>query len=106
MHTTAQRKYHRLIKQLNELGHVCNGSIKEMYRTCGKPGCRCAEDPEARHGPYFIWTGHHKGKPICRSLSKQQAADFRRCNRNYRKMKKLIEGLCEIVAEAISKQTY
>ena len=40
MHTTAQRKYHRLIKQFTELGHICNGSLKEMYRTCGKPGCR------------------------------------------------------------------
>jgi len=24
--------------------------------TCGKSNCRCATDPQARHGPYYEWT--------------------------------------------------
>ncbi len=28
------------------------GSLSVRYVKCGKPGCPCAVDPEARHGPY------------------------------------------------------
>lgn len=28
------------------------GSLSERYIKCNKPGCRCADDPKARHGPY------------------------------------------------------
>lgn len=28
------------------------GSVYYRYAKCGKPGCPCADDKEARHGPY------------------------------------------------------
>ena len=28
------------------------GSLSVRYVKCNKPGCACADDPEARHGPY------------------------------------------------------
>jgi len=28
------------------------GSLSVRFIKCNKPGCRCGEDPEARHGPY------------------------------------------------------
>ena len=30
--------------------------------TCGRPACRCHNDPEARHGPYHYWTRKARGK--------------------------------------------
>jgi hypothetical protein len=41
------------------LGHsqpMRRGSLSERYVKCGKPGCGCAEDPKARHGPYYSLT--------------------------------------------------
>lgn len=32
------------------------GSLSERYVKCSKPGCACAERPEARHGPYYSLT--------------------------------------------------
>ena len=28
------------------------GSLSVRFIKCNKPGCRCSEDPKARHGPY------------------------------------------------------
>ena len=28
------------------------GSVSERFMKCGRPNCRCHEDPKARHGPY------------------------------------------------------
>ena len=41
------------------LGHsqpMRRGSLCERYVKCGKPGCACAEDPKAGHGPYYSLT--------------------------------------------------
>lgn len=29
---------------------------------CGRKNCRCADDPAARHGPYYEWSRHHDGR--------------------------------------------
>lgn len=43
-----RRAYSRLRQLLGEPG-VLRGTLVEMRRKCGKPTCRCARDPEARH---------------------------------------------------------
>jgi hypothetical protein len=50
------------------------GSLSERTVKCGKPGCRCGEDPDARHGPYFSLTRAVKGKTRSRFLISEQAA--------------------------------
>ena len=50
------------------------GSLSERTVKCGKPGCCCGEDPDARHGPYFSLTRAVKGKTQSRFLSSEQAA--------------------------------
>jgi len=45
---TERRLYSRLRQLLNEPGAL-RGTLVEMRRRCGKPSCRCARDPEARH---------------------------------------------------------
>ena len=39
-------------RRLAEPKPMRRGSLSVRYVKCNKPGCRCAEDPEARHGPY------------------------------------------------------
>ena len=49
------------------------GSLSERTIRCGKPGCACAHDPNARHGPYYSLTRAVKGKTQSRFLTPEQA---------------------------------
>ena len=50
------------------------GSLSERTIKCSKPGCACADDPKARHGPYFSLTRALEGKTRSRFLTPEQAA--------------------------------
>jgi hypothetical protein len=49
------------------------GSLSERTIKCSKPGCACAQDPEARHGPYYSLTHSVGGKTHSRFLTPEQA---------------------------------
>ena len=49
------------------------GSLSERTVKCSKPGCACAQDPKARHGPYFSLTHAVGGKTHSRFLTAEQA---------------------------------
>lgn len=50
------------------------GSLSERTIKCSKPGCACARDPKARHGPYYSLTRAVRGQTQSRFLTAQQAA--------------------------------
>ena len=51
MQKTRSDQRAKLIQQVTELaGLVIFGSLSEMYRACGNPGCRC-HGPGPKHGP-------------------------------------------------------
>jgi hypothetical protein len=66
------------VRQLaTELAHpqpMRRGSVSERSIKCCKPGCACAHDPKARHGPYFSLTKAVGGKTQSRFLTAEQAA--------------------------------
>jgi hypothetical protein len=49
------------------------GSLSERTIKCSKPGCACAQDPKARHGPYYSLTQAVGGKTRSRFLTVEQA---------------------------------
>lgn len=49
------------------------GSLSERTIRCSKPNCACAQDPKARHGPYYSLTQAVGGKTRSRFLTAQQA---------------------------------
>jgi hypothetical protein len=51
-----------LLHRLAETGDMRRGSITEVYRSCGKPTCRCAAADDPGHGPYFALTRTVDGK--------------------------------------------
>jgi hypothetical protein len=53
------------------------GSLSERTIKCGKPGCACAQDPKARHGPYYSLTHAVGGKTRSRFLTADQASIVR-----------------------------
>jgi hypothetical protein len=47
----ARERIARIRATLNGMDYLCSGTLLERMKICGKPGCRCAQDPQARHGP-------------------------------------------------------
>ncbi len=62
-----------LASQLATPTPMRRGSLTERYMKCHKPGCRCAEDPGARHGPYYSLTRGVGGQTQSRWLTAEQA---------------------------------
>jgi hypothetical protein len=79
-------------KALAAIDYLCSGTLLKRMKTCGSPGCRCAQDPAARHGPYYEWGHMRGGKLVHRLVSAEQAELLRRAIANYRRLKKLLRS--------------
>lgn len=90
-HGTNRRRIVAIRDRLARIDLVCSGTLTERTKTCGKPNCRCATDPEARHGPYYEWTWREGGKLRHKILSPQQADELRRAIANYRDVQQLLQ---------------
>ncbi len=77
----------RTIRQVDLL---CSGTLVKRTKICGKPGCRCAHDPAARHGPYYEWGYMKEGRQVHRMIPPGQATRLRRAISNYRKVRRLL----------------
>ena len=66
-----------LATQVGDPTPMRRGSLSERYVKCSKPGCRCAERADARHGPYYSLTRTVAGRTQSRFLPAAQAALIR-----------------------------
>ena len=79
------------------------GSLTERYVKCSKPGCRCAEDPAARHGPYYSLTRGVGGRTQSRWLGAAQVDLARRqveAGQQFRAQVEAYWAACEAWADA------
>ena len=90
---TQDAKYRALTTELATLGYVLQGSITKRWMACGKSACRCTDDPNARHGPYYAWTYKRGGKTVCVYLSPDQAATCEQWIKNNRRLQQVIRRL-------------
>ena len=82
---------------------ICTGSINRRTKVCGKSYCRCAQDPQARHGPYHEWAVYEDRRLTHRSVTADQAEALARAIANYRELERLTaewvkESASEILA--------
>jgi hypothetical protein len=63
----------QLATELADAKPMRRGSLSERTIKCSKPGCACAQDPKARHGPYHSLTHAVGGKTRSRFLTVKQA---------------------------------
>ena len=90
--STRRARVREILRELATIDYALPGSVVRRSTACGKPNCRCAQDPSARHGPYFEW-GHMKGgKLVHRLVSPDQAAILEIAIANHRKAKKLMQA--------------
>ena len=84
------RRIAALKRQLARIDLICSGTLLERTKLCGKPGCRCAQDPAQRHGPYYEWNRLENGVLRHRVVSPEEARGIRRAQRNYRRLRRLL----------------
>ena len=88
----ARERIARIRAALGGIDHLCSGTLLKRTKVCGKPGCRCATDPSARHGPYYEWGHMREGKLVHRSVTAEQAALLEQAIANYRKARQLMQA--------------
>ncbi len=100
---TAPAAVRELANRLAEPQAMRRGSGSERSMKCGQSGCRCQQDPQARHGPYFSLTRVEGGKTRSRYLDATQAAVARRqleAGQQFRKQVEAYWQACEKWADA------
>lgn len=92
-------------RRIGALDLVCSGTLVKRLKVCGKPGCRCATDPDARHGPYYEW-GRMKGRRLVnRMVPPDQAALLHAAIAHYRTVRRLLRVWEEHSVKIIEAET-
>jgi len=86
----AEDRIAELKQRLLDFDLVCTGTLHKRTKVCGKPGCRCAQDPQARHGPYYEWGRMRNGRLLHRVVSPQQAVRLKAAIANSRAIRRLL----------------
>ena len=92
-----------LAAQLVQPKAMRRGSFSQRYVKCSEPGCPCASDPKARHGPYFSLTRGVRGRTHSRLISAAQAELVRRqveAGQHFRRQVEAFWEACEQWANA------
>lgn len=86
----ALRRRSRAIQEaLETMTLVCSGTLSTRTKVCGKKTCRCAVDPDARHGPYHEWTRSLDGRYRHSVVSPRQAELIELGIANHREIQRL-----------------
>lgn len=93
----------QLVTEMAQPRPMRRGSVSERSIKCGKAGCACSKDPDARHGPYFSLTQAVAGKTHSRFLTAEQAAVAQQqiaAGREFRQQVDTYWEVCEKWADA------
>jgi len=95
-----EEKYEQIKTELDDLGFVLQGSVSERWMKCGNSACRCHEDPQARHGPYYQLSWKTGGRTFSVYLTKEQAVLCKKWVKNNHRLLKTIKRLRDISLHA------
>jgi hypothetical protein len=85
-----RREIERIRQRIGKIVLACSGTLHVRKKACGRPNCRCAKDPELRHGPYYEWTRRRDGRLVHSILTKEQAKILEAAIASYRKIEQLL----------------
>lgn len=92
-----------LVARLADAKPMRRGSLSVRYLKCNKPGCACAADPEARHGPYTSVVRTVGGKTQSHAVAAGRAEVLKRQVETGQRFRKDVEAYwdaCERWADA------
>ena len=96
-----------LKKQIAAVEMAIPGSIQTAYLRCGKKNCRCHQDENQRHGPYYLWYRRIDGKTATQYIAEEDVHFFRMWIQNREKLEALVQKIVSIGADyaAVFKTT-
>ncbi|MCP3913973.1 MAG: hypothetical protein GY711_00275 [bacterium] len=80
---------------------VVTGTLHRRTKSCGRTGCKCADDVAERHGPYLEWTRRRDGRQRLTVLTPRQAALVESAIANRRQIEQLLAEWDLITEEEI-----
>lgn len=95
-----ENRYRTQAAELAQVGFISQGSVVASYTRCGKASCRCAADPDARHGPYWQWTRAVKGRTVGQRLTPSEAALYKQWIANQRSLDRIVSRMQQISRSA------
>src|SRR6266478_7533685 len=100
-----RKRRHQLLRALPPLEQIVRGSLIETYKRCGRPSCHCVDGPG--HGPKrylstIARTGERPRLGYVPNGAYPQVAEFLA---NYRKLQEMLNEICAINAELLSRKS-
>lgn len=98
-----RRRRKALLRRLPSMDSILRGSLIERYKRCGKPGCKCAKS--SGHGPKYYLSVSKPGKmPEMDYVPRAYQEKVKEHLENYRRIKAILEELCEINRELLRRR--
>lgn len=91
-----EQEYRELKGQLTRFGYALQGSVTERWNQCGKPGCRCKDDPNARHGPYYQVSWKERGKTKSMYLDENQLELCKEFIKNHTELERTLKKMRDL----------
>lgn len=86
-------------RQIAGIGDLRRGSLSLQHTVCGKPGCRCADNPPRKHGPYYQISYTSAGQSKTQAVHREQLITIRRQVRNCAKLRDLVSRWMDLATE-------
>ncbi len=99
------RRIESIRGQIAAIDLLAQGTLSKRTKVCGRPNCRCAQDPEARHGPYYEWTRRENGRYVHTVISAEQAEALATAIDNNRRVLELVGRWSRETAHALKIKT-
>jgi hypothetical protein len=90
-----------LRRAISAMDFVASGTLHTRTKVCGRKNCRCAVDPDARHGPYYEWSRRQEGRLVHSVVTAEQAQLFTRAIGTYREIQRLLARWAHETAQEI-----
>ena len=97
----------RILSRIKRLGNSdisIGGSLTRILRRCGKSGCRCATEPDARHKAYLL-TWKVEGKTRSAYVPTDMIAEVTCWVRERQKIKKLLAEMDALAMELLKSHS-
>jgi hypothetical protein len=96
-----RRRQRRIADQLANTDWALPGTVLTRMMRCGKPNCRCRQDPPQLHGPYIQWTRTVHGKTVTKLLTPEQLDRYQPWLDNARRLRQLLTHLEDLSVQAV-----
>jgi hypothetical protein len=96
-----RRRTRQLRQTISNMDYLASGTLHIRTKQCGRKNCRCAENPEARHGPYHEWSRREDGRLLHSVVTPKQAELLTAALDNYREILEILELWQRLTAQEI-----